>query len=95
MKIGAVFVIFGALPFITACAIGPRPALTDKIQTEEQATEIAKKACDLYKGEAGHWSVNYDAGRWDVSFDRLKGQPFLISIKAADGTHGTCSYVEY
>jgi hypothetical protein len=70
------------------------PSPADKIQTAQQAIQIAKATCDV-RGIKGWWSATWQSGLWTASYvDRSSSAMLQIQIASSDGKAGQCGWIE-
>jgi hypothetical protein len=85
--------MFASLALLSACAsFSPLP--TDKIQTAEQAIQIAKAMCDV-RGLKGGWGATWNQGIWTVEFFGNSGLSMLqVPVASGNGKASGCNWVE-
>lgn len=92
VKTAAVVVALSLLAFLAACAAGPALP-TDKVQTANQAIEMAKRYCGLHNRN-DDWTAKFDSGIWIVHMKKSVDpniDAYLIEyIRASDGAGGRC-----
>jgi hypothetical protein len=78
---------------VTGCA-SFEPSSTDKIQTAQQAIQIAKATCDV-GGTEGWWAATWQSGVWTVSYVDRSSEPMMqVQIASSDGKAGQCGWFE-